>query len=107
MARETHGWNRRIGVAVLVLVAAAFSFLNAGERVSLNIGVTTLYRISLVGLVFAVFLLGMVAMFLFGLSQDRRIRAALHARGSQSSIPNPSPVSPPEPPPVNPPDPDV
>ena len=58
-----------------------FSFLNAGERVTVNVGLTVLYRISLVGLVFGAFLLGMIAMFLFGLRQDRRIRDVLRAQG--------------------------
>ncbi len=80
MAPEKATWGRRLGISMLILVAAAFSFLNAGERVSLNMGFTTLYRISLVGLIFVVFLLGMVTMFLFGLRQDRRIRAALRNR---------------------------
>jgi hypothetical protein len=71
--------GRWIGVLLLVFLAAAFSFLNAGERVTLNVGFTMLYRISLVGLVFGAFLLGMIAMFLFGLHHDRRIRAALRA----------------------------
>ena len=88
MASETASWGRRIGISALVLVAAVFSFLNAGERVSLNIGFTTLYRISLVGLIFVVFLLGMVTMFLFGLRQDRRIRAALRNRMLEPPTPD-------------------
>jgi hypothetical protein len=94
MPAETASWGRRLGIAALVLVAATFSFLNAGERVSLNVGVTILYRVSLVGLVFAVFLLGMATMFLFGLRQDRRIRAMLRdraLRGGPSTISHPPP----------------
>ena len=101
MPEETASWPRRLGVAGLVLAAAIFSFLNAGERVTLNIGFTTLYRISLVGLVFAIFLLGMVAMFLFGLRQDRRIRALLRNRAAQPFYNYR------ESPPPNPPDPTV
>ncbi len=77
---DTGGWGRWFAVSVLVAVAAIFSFLNAGERVSIDVGFTTLYRISLVGLVFGSFLLGMVAMFLFGLRHDRRVREALRQR---------------------------
>lgn len=94
--RRDRGWGRWAAVGVLVVVAAFFSFLNAGERVSLDIGVTTLYRVSLVGLVFAVFLLGMVAMFLFGLRHDRQIRDALK---SSEPLPPPSEIYPFEPPP--------
>ncbi len=80
MSTEGSRWGRWVGVGLLVLVAALFSFLNAGERVTINVGFTVLYRVSLVGMVFSVFLMGMVAMFLFGLWQDRRMRAALRQR---------------------------
>lgn len=96
MPAESTSWGRRLGITALVLVAAAFSFLNAGERVSLNVGVTILYRISLVGLVFAVFLLGMATMFLFGLRQDRRTRAMLRDRALSGGAPH-SPTSYPPP----------
>jgi uncharacterized integral membrane protein len=102
--RERRGGGDRgrwIGVAVLVLLAAVFSLLNAGERVTLNVGFTMLYRISLVGLVFGAFLLGMIAMFLFGLHHDRRIRAALRESSRRPAPPDrysPEPQTPLEPP---------
>ncbi len=74
---ERSPWARWLAVASLVLAAAAFSFLNSRERVTLDVGFTTLYQISLVGLVFGSFLMGMIAMFLFGLRYDRRVRDAL------------------------------
>jgi hypothetical protein len=95
---EGNEWRRKVGIAALVLFAALFSFLNAGEMVSVNLGFTVFYRISLVGLVFAVFLFGMLTMFLFGLRHDRRMRAALRER---HAAPPPEPPyyfdSPPEP----------
>jgi hypothetical protein len=99
MARPRHGWGRPTGIAFLIGVAALFSFLNAGERVAMNVGVTTIYRVSLVGLVFTVFLLGMITMFLFGIQQDRRLRALLRSRQTDPSNPDPPPPSsdPPEP----------
>jgi hypothetical protein len=85
-----------------VLFATLFSFLNAGERVTLNLGFTILYRISLVGLVFAAFLLGMFSMFLFSLRHDRRVREALMERERERrllerelSTYNPPPPDPP------------
>lgn len=94
---ETSRWGRSAAVLLLVLMAGIFSFLNAGERVTLNVGFTTLYRISLVGLVFGAFLFGMVAMFLFGLRHDRRIRDALREEYRQRSAPNSYPYDqPPE-----------
>ena len=86
------GLGRWTSVALLVAVAGLFSFLNAGERVALNLGFTTIYRISVVGLVFGSFLLGMVAMFLFGLRHDRRIRDALRSQ-YRSALPAERPPS--------------
>jgi len=79
---------RWAGVAVLVLIAALFSFLNSSARVTLDVGFTELYQISLVGLVFGSFLLGMIAMFLFGLRYDRKVRDTLrdHARRARSEF---------------------
>jgi hypothetical protein len=100
MNRVGKAWGRWIAVALLVMVAAFFSFLNAGERVTLHVGFVTLYRISLVGLVFGAFLLGMVSMFLFGLGYDRRVRAALREQYNRRPPPGAYPMhSPPEPPP--------
>ena len=75
--RRESAWGRWIGVATLVTAAAFFSFLNASERATLDLGFTVLYRVSLVGLVFGSFLLGMITMFLFGLRYDRKVRDAL------------------------------
>lgn len=95
MRHLSDGWGRRVGIALLVLGAALFSFLNAGERVTLNLGVTIFYRISLVGLVFVVFLFGMLTMFLFGLRHDQRIRAAVRGRTAPPPPPDPLPLDPP------------
>lgn len=89
-------WTQRLATVVLVLLSALFSFLNAGERVSVNLGVATIYQISFVGLVFAAFILGMLTMFLFGIRQDRQIRDVL--RDEERSVArrrSPAPVSPP------------
>jgi hypothetical protein len=64
-------------VALLVLAAALFSFLNSAARVTVDLGFTVFYRISLVGLVFGAFLFGMIAMFLFSLRYDRSVRNLL------------------------------
>lgn len=74
-------------MALLVIVAALFSFLNAGERVTLDLGFAVLYRISLVGLIFSAFLLGMIIMFLFGLRYDRRVRDALREQSARTPPP--------------------
>jgi hypothetical protein len=92
---------RWVGVVMLVIVAAFFSFLNASERAALNLGFTTVYRVSLVGLVFGAFLLGMITMFIFGLRYDRRVRDALRER-AEMPPPSRNPY-PDHPPPITPP----
>lgn len=68
---------RWVGVAAIVMAAAALVYLNAGERVSLQLGFVRLYRMSLTGLLFVSFLAGMVTMFLIGLGYDLKVRRAL------------------------------
>jgi uncharacterized integral membrane protein len=68
---------RWVGLTLVVLFAGLFAYLNGGERVTLYLGFTTLYRISLVGLVFASFLLGMTVMFVVGIEHDLRVRRLL------------------------------
>ena len=81
---------RRWALSALgVLLLALFAFLNAGERVSLNLGVAVLYRIPLVGMFFGAFILGMVTMFGFGLRHDRRVRELLREHGLLDRPPPP------------------
>lgn len=68
---------RWVGLVVVMLLAGLFAYLNGGERVTLYLGFATLYRISLVGLVFVAFLLGMTVMFLVGIEHDLRVRRLL------------------------------
>lgn len=73
-------WWRWAGLAAVALLAALFAFLNSNERVALNFGFFAVYRMSLVGLIFTAFLLGMVTMFLLGLRHDLRVRRHLRER---------------------------
>lgn len=100
MAQWWERWGRVVALTLTTLLAAVFAFLNGGERVSLNVGFTVLYQIPLVGLVFAVFLLGMLTMFLIGLRHDLRVRRALreHHRPTPPAAPHAwSPDPPPDP----------
>lgn len=73
-------WPRRAGVLLIGLLAAGFAYLNRGEWVTIRLGFIDLYRVGLSSVVFAAFLLGMIAMFLLGLRQDLRIRRVLRER---------------------------
>ena len=70
-------WNRWLLVALAVLLAGAFAYINSGERVSLHLGLFVLFRLPLVALLFVAFLLGMVTMFLIGLRHDKQVRRVL------------------------------
>lgn len=74
---SARGWLAPVLVAVL---AALFARLNAGEAVTLHLGLATLYRIPFAPLVLGAFFLGMGTMFLLGLRHDRRVRRLLQER---------------------------
>jgi uncharacterized integral membrane protein len=78
--KEARAW-RWAGLAVIGALAALFASFNAGERVALNLGFATLYRVPLVTLIFFAFLAGMTTMFLLGLRHDLRVRRALREAG--------------------------
>lgn len=78
---------RWAGLVLVVLLAGLFAYFNGGERVTLNLGFAVLYRISLVGLTFTAFLLGMVLMFLVGLRHDLEVRRLLREYRIASRLP--------------------
>lgn len=61
-------------------LAAGLSYLNAGERVTVHLGLLILYRVPVSVLIFGAFLLGMLVMFLVGLRNDLRTRQLLRDR---------------------------
>ena len=63
------------------VVAAAFAWFNRFERVTVMLGPATLPSMPLVVVAFAAFLLGMAAMLLLSLPQDRRTRELLREHG--------------------------
>jgi uncharacterized integral membrane protein len=83
-------WVRWGGLTVIGIVAALVASFNAGERVALNLGFATLYRIPLVPLILGAFLLGMATMFLLGLRHDLRVRRALRDAGFGEPIAAPA-----------------
>jgi|GEM_PF-2416446 len=80
-------WAKWLGLLIVVTLAGLFAYFNGGERVTLYLGFTTLYRISLVGLVFTAVLLGMTLMFIVGIEHDLRVRRLLRAYRVQERIP--------------------
>lgn len=102
MGRSRRTTLRWIWLAMAVLITAAFAYLNASERVAIHVGLTVLYQIPLVGLIFFVYLLGMTTMYLLGLRHDRRVRRVLHEHGLDDRPDPPDQYDPPGPPPPGP-----
>lgn len=71
---------RWLPLLAIVLLSGLFAYFNTGERVTLNLGVTVIYQVRLVPVVFGAFVLGMIAMFLVGLRHDMRVRRHLRER---------------------------
>jgi len=66
-------------LAVLVFVLV-FARWNGAERMTLDLGFWTFYRVPMTWVVFGSFLLGMLAMLLAGLHSDLRVRRFLRDR---------------------------
>jgi uncharacterized integral membrane protein len=86
--------GRWLILAAVVLFSGLFAYYNAGERTTLNLGFTVLYRISLVRLILGSFILGMIAMFLVGLRQDLRLRRYLQGLEAPRAV-SPPRIDPP------------
>ena len=74
-------WLRWGGVAIIIVLAGIFSWLNSGESVALHFGLFVVYQIPIVTLFYLAFLLGMTTMFLFGLHHDFEVRRLLREQG--------------------------
>jgi HAMP domain-containing protein len=72
---------RWLPAAAITVFAAGITWLNRGERVALDIGITTFYRAPLTVVLFLAFLAGMLSMLWLSLRQDLRTREELRARG--------------------------
>ncbi len=83
-------WLPALGITLL---AAAFTWLNRGERVAVDAGLFQFYRAPLTLVVFLSFLAGMLSMLLLSLRHDRRVREELRARGLLEPAP-PRPSAP-------------
>lgn len=68
------------GVAVVLAMVMFFSRWNGAERVTLDLGFWTLYRVPLVYVAFGGIFLGMVVMLLANLHADLRVRRFLRDR---------------------------
>ena len=79
--------RRWLPAAAVMLAAAAFAWLNRGERVAVDLGLLRFYRAPLAIVAFAAFLAGMLAMLAVSLRHDRRVREELRSRGLLEAVP--------------------
>ena len=68
------------GVLVVLLLVMLFARWNAGERVTLDLGFHTFYRIPLTYVAFGSLFVGMLVMLIAGIHSDLRVRRFLRER---------------------------
>jgi len=69
-----------MAIVVVVLLAMGFAAANAGNRVTLDLGLFTLYRIPVTLVAFGGLFVGMVLMFITGVHSDLKVRRILRER---------------------------
>jgi hypothetical protein len=68
------------GVIAALALAMGFAALNSGQRVTLRLGLITLYGVPLTVIAFGSVLAGMVVMLVAGVRSDLKVRSILRAR---------------------------
>lgn len=68
------------GVLVVLALSMAFAALNGGQRVTLRLGVGTIYRVPITAVAFSSLILGMVIMLVAGIQSDLKVRRILRER---------------------------
>ncbi len=69
-----------LAVVGVVLLSMAFAAVNAGHRVTLELGFVTLYRAPVTLVAFGGLLVGMLVMFATGIHSDLKVRRILRER---------------------------
>jgi uncharacterized integral membrane protein len=69
-----------LAVLVVVVLAMGFAALNSGQRVTLRLGVVTLFGVPLTVVAFGSVIAGMVVMLIAGVRSDLKVRRILRAR---------------------------
>jgi uncharacterized integral membrane protein len=68
------------GVVAVLLLAMTFAAMNGDQRVTLDLGWVTLYRVPVTFVAFGGLFFGMLVMLLAGLNSDLRVRRILRQR---------------------------
>lgn len=74
-----------LSIIVVILLAMGFAAANAGYRVTLDLGLFTLYRVPVTLVAFSGLFVGMVLMFITGVHTDLKVRRILRDRFAEES----------------------
>ena len=74
-----------LSVIAVVLLAMGFAAANAGHRVTIDLGLFTLYQVPVTLVAFSGLFVGMVAMFVTGVYTDLKVRRILRDRFAEES----------------------
>ncbi len=68
------------GVLLVLFLSMAFAAMNGGQRVTLRLGMATLYRVPLTVVAFGALVIGMLVMLAASVHSDLKVRRILRAR---------------------------
>jgi len=68
------------GIVVVLALSLGFASLNGGQRVTLQLGIKTLYGVPLTAVAFGGLITGMVIMLVAGVQSDLKVRRILRDR---------------------------
>lgn len=68
------------GVVLVLILSMTFATLNGGQRVTVRLGLFTLYGVPLTVVAFGGLITGMVIMLVAGIASDLKVRRILRAR---------------------------
>ena len=69
-----------LGIVIVLALSLGFATLNGGQRVTLRLGIKTLYGVPLTVVAFGGLITGMVIMLVAGLQSDLKVRRILRDR---------------------------
>ena len=69
-----------LGVLIVLALSLGFASLNGGQRVTLRLGIKTLYGVPLTVVAFGGLITGMVIMLVAGVQSDLKVRRILRDR---------------------------
>ncbi|NIP56509.1 MAG: hypothetical protein GWM92_01390 [Gemmatimonadetes bacterium] len=69
-----------IGVLLVLAASMGFAALNSGERVTLDLGLVTLYRLPVTYVAFGGLFVGMLVVLVAGIHSDLKVRRILKER---------------------------